>query len=249
MNGLKDKVVLVTGGGRDIGKACAERLAKEGAKVVVTYFGSASGAEQSVGAIKAAGGKAVALRADMTNAADAQAAVDKALSEFGRLDGLVHVAGGIIARKTLSEMDEAFFREVIDVNLTSLFNATKAAVPAMNEGGSIVTFASQAGRDGGGPGAVAYATSKGAVMTFTRGLSKELGPKIRVNAVCPGMISTAFHDTFTKPEVRERVAAATPLKREGQSAEVASLVAFLVSDEAAFITGASYDVNGGTFFS
>lgn len=249
MNGLKDKVVLVTGGGRDIGKACAERLAKEGAKVVVTYFGSASGAEQSVGAIKAAGGTAVALKADMTIAADAQAAVDKAVSEFGRLDGLVHVAGGIIARKTLSEMDEAFFREVIDVNLTSLFNATKAAAAAMREGGSIVTFASQAGRDGGGPGAVAYATSKGAVMTFTRGLSKELGPKIRVNAVCPGMISTAFHDTFTKPEVRERVAAATPLKREGQSAEVASLVAFLVSDEAAFITGASYDVNGGTFFS
>lgn len=185
----------------------------------------------------------------MTKPADAQAAVDKAVSEFGRLDGLVHVAGGIIARKTLSDMDEAFFREVIDVNLTSLFNASKAAASAMTDGGSIVTFASQAGRDGGGPGAVAYATAKGAVMTFSRGLAKELGPKIRVNSVCPGMISTTFHDTFTKPEVREKVAAATPLKREGQSAEVANLVAFLVSDEASFITGASYDVNGGTFFS
>jgi 3-oxoacyl-[acyl-carrier protein] reductase len=249
MNGLKNKVVLVTGGGRDIGRACAERLAREGAKVVVTYFGSASGAEQSISAITAAGGEALAIKADMTKAADAQAAVDKAVSEFGRLDGLVHVAGGIVARKTLAEMDEAFFREVMDVNLTSLFNATKAAAAAMGDGGSIVTFASQAGRDGGGGGAIAYATSKGAVMTFTRGLAKELGPKIRVNAVCPGMISTTFHDTFTKPEVREKVAAATPLKREGQSAEVASLVAFLVSDEAAFITGASYDVNGGTFFS
>jgi len=249
MNGLKDKVVLVTGGGRDIGKACAERLAQEGAKVVVTYFGSAAGAEQAISAITGAGGRAIAIKADMTKTADAQAAVDKAISEFGRLDALVHVAGGIIARKTLAEMDETFFREVIDVNLTSLFNATKAAAAAMGEGGAIVTFASQAGRDGGGPGAVAYATAKGAVMTFTRGLAKELGPKIRVNAVCPGMISTAFHDTFTKPEVREKVAAATPLKREGQSAEVANLVAFLVSDEAAFITGASYDVNGGTFFS
>ena len=249
MNGLKDKVVLVTGGGRDIGKACAERLAQEGAKVVVTYFGSALGAEQSVSAITAAGGRAVAIKADMTKSTDAQAAVDKAVSEFGRLDGLVHVAGGIIARKTLSDMDEAFFREVIDVNLTSLFNASKAAASAMTDGGSIVTFASQAGRDGGGPGAIAYATSKGAVMTFSRGLAKELGPKIRVNSVCPGMISTTFHDTFTKPEVREKVVAATPLKREGQSTEVASLVAFLVSDEASFITGASYDVNGGTFFS
>jgi 3-oxoacyl-[acyl-carrier protein] reductase len=249
MNGLKDKVVLVTGGGRDIGKACAERLAQEGAKVVLTYFGSAAGAEQSISAITATGGQAVAIKADMTKAEDAQAAVNKAVSEFGRLDGLVHVAGGIIARKTLSDMDETFFREVIDVNLTSLFNASKAAASAMKDGGSIVTFASQAGRDGGGPGAIAYATSKGAVMTFSRGLAKELGPKIRVNSVCPGMISTTFHDTFTKPEVREKVAAATPLKREGQSAEVASLVAFLVSDEASFITGASYDVNGGTYFS
>lgn len=249
MNGLKDKVVLVTGGGRDIGKACAQRLAQEGANVVITYFGSASGAEQNVSAITAAGGKVIAIRADMTKAADAQAAVDKAVSEYGRLDGLVHVAGGIVARKTLAEMDEAFFREVLDVNLTSLFNVTKAAAAAMGEGGSIVTFASQAGRDGGGPGALAYATSKGAVMTFTRGLAKELGPEIRVNSVCPGMISTTFHDTFTKPEVREKVATATPLKREGKSNEVANLVAFLISDESAFISGASYDINGGTLFS
>ncbi|EUB99127.1 3-oxoacyl-(acyl-carrier-protein) reductase [Rhizobium sp. CF080] len=249
MNGLNNKVILVTGGGRDIGKACADRLASEGAKVAITYFGSATGAEECQNAITAAGGKAIAIKADMTVAAEAQSAVEKTVAEFGRLDGLVHVAGGMIARKTLADMDEAFFRQVIDVNLTSLFNASKAAVAAMSDGGSIVTFASQAGRDGGGPGAVAYATSKGAVMTFTRGLAKELGPKIRVNSVCPGMISTTFHDTFTKPEVRERVAGATPLKREGKSEEVASLVAFLVSDEASFISGACYDVNGGTLFS
>ncbi|MCJ9669780.1 MULTISPECIES: SDR family NAD(P)-dependent oxidoreductase [unclassified Neorhizobium] len=249
MNGLKDKVILVTGGGRDIGRACAEWLAEEGARVVVTYFGSAAGAQASIAAISAAGGRGVAIKADMTKAADAQAAVDKALSDFGRLDGLVHVTGGIVARKTLADMDQAFFQEVIDLNLTSLFNATKAATAAMAGHGAIVTFASQAGRDGGGPGALAYATSKGAVMTYTRALAKELGPKIRVNSVCPGMISTTFHDMFTKPEVRERVAAATPLKREGSSQEVASLVAFLMSDDAAFITGACYDVNGGTVFS
>ena len=107
----------------------------------------------------------------------------------------------------------------------------------------------QAGRDGGGPGALAYATSKGAVMTFTRGLAKEVGPDIRVNAVCPGMISTTFHDTFTKPEVRERVAGATSLKREGSSEDVAGLVAFLASDDAAYVTGACYDINGGVLFS
>lgn len=249
MNGLKNKVFLITGGGRDIGRACAERLGREGASVVVTYLGSDAGAHDCVAAIAAAGGKAIAVKADLTLAADAQGAVGRTLSEYGRLDGLVHVVGGMVARKTLANMDATFFHEVMNLNFTSLFNAVKAVVPAMTEGGAIVTFASQAGRDGGGPGASVYAASKGAVMTYTRGLAKELGPKIRINSVCPGMIATTFHDTFTKPEVRERVAAATPIKREGQAGEVASLVAFLLSDEASFITGAAYDINGGTMFS
>ena len=119
----------------------------------------------------------------------------------------------------------------------------------MPEGGAIVNFASQAARDGGGPGASAYATSKGGVLTFTRGLAKELGPKnIRVNCVSPGMISTTFHDTFTKDEVRTKVAAGTPLRREGKAGEVGDLVVYLASDEASFITGASVEINGGTYF-
>ena len=107
-----------------------------------------------------------------------------------------------------------------------------------------------AARDGGGFGASAYSTGKGAVATFTRSMAKELGPKgIRVNAVNPGMIATTFHDTFTKPEVRTAVANGTPLRREGQASEVADLVAYLASNECSFITGANIDINGGTYFS
>ena len=127
---------------------------------------------------------------------------------------------------------------------------TKAVVPLMTEGAAIINIASQAGRDGGGPGASAYATSKGAVMTFTRAMAKELGPRnIRVNSLCPGMISTLFHDTFTKDVVRSNVAQATPLKREGGPDEVADVVAYLASSEASFLTGVNLDVNGGLLLS
>ena len=120
----------------------------------------------------------------------------------------------------------------------------------MGKGGTIINFASQAGRDGGGPGAFLYAASKGAVSTFTRGLAKELGPQgIRVNALNPGMIATKFHDDFTKDQVRVNVANATPLRREGTAAEVADLVAYLASDEASFLTGNNVDINGGLAFS
>jgi 3-oxoacyl-[acyl-carrier protein] reductase len=246
---MKGKVAIVAGGGRDIGSATAEELARQGAKVVLTYNASADQALAVVGRIQKEGGEAVAIQADLTKADDTEAVVKTAVESFGGLDILVHVAGGLMARKTLDQMDEEFWRCVMDVNLTSLFLVTKAAVPYMREGGSIVTFSSQAGRDGGGPGSLAYATSKGAVMTFTRGLAKELGPKIRVNAVCPGMINTTFHDTFTKPEVREKVAGGAPLKREGRAEEVAQLVAYLASDDASYVTGACFDINGGTFFS
>jgi 3-oxoacyl-[acyl-carrier protein] reductase len=166
------------------------------------------------------------------------------------IDILVNVVGGLVARKSLSEMDADFFESVMRLNITSTFLTCQAVVPHMGKGSAIVNFSSQAGRDGGGPGAMAYATSKGAVMTFTRGLAKELGPAgIRVNCVCPGMISTTFHDRFTKDEVRSNVAAGTPLRREGQAAEVAALAVFLASPSASFVTGASIDINGGMLFS
>jgi 3-oxoacyl-[acyl-carrier protein] reductase len=249
MQRFTNKTIVVAGAGRDIGRACAIRFAEEGANVVLTYNGAADGAAKAVAEIERLGRSAVAIKADLTNGAAAEAAIAAAEDKFGVIHGLVHVAGGMVARKTMTEMDELFWRQVLDLNLTSLFLTTKAVLPRMANGGAIVTFSSQAGRDGGGPGAIAYATSKGAVMTFTRGLAKEVGPRIRVNAVCPGMIATTFHDTFTKPEVRERVAGAALMKREGSSEDVAGLVAFLASDDAAYITGACYDINGGVLFS
>lgn len=248
---LKNKVAIVTGGARDIGRAVSLQLAADGAKVVLNYFGSEEKANETVNEIKANGGKAIAVKADMTKNNDVQRLIKSAQEAFGsEVHILVNVAGGLIARKTLQEMDEVFWDEVISINLKSVFLTVKNVAPLMPAGSAIINFSSQAARDGGGPGATAYATGKGAVTTFTRGLAKELGPKgIRVNAVCPGMIATTFHDTFTKPEVRTNVANATPLRRQGEAKEVADLVVYLASDASTFITGANIDINGGMYFS
>lgn len=247
---LDGKVAIVTGGGRDIGRACAMRLAAAGAAVAINYHSSAEGADSAVAEITDAGGRALAMQGDMTSQQDVAGLVDQTVAAFGgQIDILVHVTGGLVARKTLAEMDMAHWHRVMDLNTTSFFLAAKAVLPHMPNGGSIVGIASQAGRDGGGAGAVAYGASKGAVMTMTRGMAKELGPDIRVNSVCPGMIDTDFHNIFSKPEVRSHVAGITPLKREGTSEEVANLVTFLASDEASFITGANIDINGGLVFS
>ncbi|WP_146343831.1 SDR family NAD(P)-dependent oxidoreductase [Falsiphaeobacter marinintestinus] len=247
---LAGKVAIVTGGGRDIGRASALRLAAAGASVAINYHSSADGADSAVKEIVAAGGQALAMQGDMTSEADVAALVDATVKAFsGKIDVLVHVTGGLVARKPVPELDLEHWHKVMDLNATSFLLAVRATLPHMADGGSIVGLASQAGRDGGGPGAVAYAASKGAVMTMTRGLAKELGPKIRVNSICPGMIDTDFHNIFTKPEVRSNVANATPLKREGSSEDVANLVAYLASDEAAFMTGTNVDINGGVLFS
>lgn len=248
---LKGKVAIVTGGGRDIGRAVSIKLAAEGANVVINYAKNKDRAVETLQEIRENGGNAILVQGDMTKQAD----VDKLISETTKAYGdeihvLVNVAGGLVARKTLEEMDEQFFTDLLRLNLVSVFLVTKAVVPHMNAGASIINFASQAGRDGGGAGSMAYATSKGSVMTFTRCLAKELGPKnIRVNAVCPGMIATTFHDTFTKDEVRKNVAAITPLRREGHACEVANVVACLASAETSFVTGANIDINGGLIFS
>ena len=247
----QNKVAVVTGGVRDIGRAISLKLASEGAKVVVNYYGSHDLAQQTLNDIESAGGQAILYQGDMTSPADVEGLIAKTIEAFGAsIDILVNVAGGLVARKTINEMDLEFFNYVMQLNMNSTFLMTKAVVPYMSEGASIINFASQAGRDGGGPGASAYATSKGAVMTFTRSMAKELGPKgIRVNSLCCGMISTTFHDTFSKPEGRAATAGNTPLRREGAPDEVADTVSFLASSDAAFVSGINMDVNGGLVFS
>ncbi len=246
---LDGKVAIVTGGGRDIGRACAERLAEEGAAIAINYHASAEGGEAAVAAIEGAGGRAFAMQGDMTDPDAVAALVERAVAEFGGLDILVNNTGGLVARRKIADMSLDHWRTVMDLNLTSVFLLVNASLVHLREGGAIVNIASQAGRDGGGAGAAAYAAAKGAVMTLTRALAKEVGPGIRVNGVCPGMIDTDFHNVFTKTEVRRTVAGNTPLKREGQPEDVAALVAYLASGEAAFLTGTNIDINGGTLFS
>lgn len=251
MSDLSDKVALVTGAARDIGRATSLRLAELGASVVVNYRSNDAEAEETVSQITAKGGRAIAAKGDVLSATDIKRVVDLSLNAFGdKIDILVNVAGGLVARKTILEMDESHWDAVIDLNLKSVFLVTKAVLPHMPDGGAIVNFSSQAGRDGGGPGASAYAAAKAGVANYSRALAKELAPRrIRVNTVSPGMIATKFHDTFTKPEVRQKVASMTPLGREGTPEEVADLAAYLSSPRSSFINGETIEINGGIFFS
>ena len=234
---LSGRTALVTGANTGIGQAIAVAMARAGAHVI------AAGRSNCDETVALTGGETLAL-----DFSDPMVARDVFATR--PIDILVNNAGGMVARKTLAEMDEEFFNFVMQLNVTSAFLVTKATVPHMGEGSAIINLASLAGRDGGGGGAIAYATSKGAVMTMTRGLAKELGPRgIRVNALCPGMIATAFHDKFTPDAARENVANSTSLKRQGRAEEIGDAVAYLASDEASFINGANIDINGGLAFS
>lgn len=251
MGNLNGKVAVVTGGSRDIGRAISIGLAKEGAKVIVNYFHSLAAAEETVNAIEAFGGEAIAVQADVSDLNDIRKLKAETIKAFGdSVDILVNNAGGLFARKTLQEIDEAYYHLVMDVNFKGTVFVMQAFEPIMGKGGSIINLSSLAARNGGGGGSSIYASSKGAVSTFTRSMAKELGPRgIRVNALCPGLIATKFHDDFTKDEVREAVAASTPLEKEGTAEEVADLVVYLASDNSSFITGANFDINGGLGFS
>ena len=250
MLNLDGRVAIVTGGTRDIGRSCALKLAASNAKTVVNYCNNKSAGEEVVNEITKAGGTALLVGGDMTKKEDVDRLVAETVEAFGsQIDILVNNVGGLVERKTLPEADEDFLNHVMSLNFNSTFLVTQAVVPKMSNGGAIVNLASLAGRDGGGGGAFAYAASKGAVMTFTRSMAKELGPQgIRVNALNPGMIDTQFHDKFTPDAARRNVEATVPLRRQGHPDDCADTVLYLASDAAAYITGACVDINGGMAF-
>ncbi len=248
---FKGKVAIVAGGSRDLGRDVSVQLAKEGAKVVVNYFNKKEEADITKKLIEEVGGECIIVHGDMTKEADVKRLFAESEKAFGKkVHVLVNVVGGIVGRKTITKQDEDWYNLLMDINMKSCWLTTREAVARMEAGAAIVNFSSLAARDGGGPGASLYATSKGAVSVFTRAMGKELGPKgIRVNAVCPGTIATSFHDIFNTPENRERMKGVYPLRREGTCSDVTQLVLFLASDESSYITGTNIDINGGMFFS
>ena len=251
MNALKGKVAVVTGGSRDIGRAISMKLAAEGAKVCINYCHNEAKARETLEAVRSTGGEAILVKADVSRAEDVKRMFEEAAKAFGgRIDILVNNAGIIVGRKGIEEQDEEWYQKLMDLNFKSCWLCTRDVLSYMKNGGSIVNISSQAARDGGGPGSSIYACGKAAMLCHTRAMAKELGPRgIRVNAVCPGMINTYFHDTFTAPEGREALHRSAPLRREGEADEVAGLVAFLAGNAAPYVTGTGIDINGGCLFS
>jgi len=248
---LAGKNVLITAGAQGIGEAITKHFIDCGANVAIHYFSSVVVAENLVEYANKKGVKAIAIGGDLTKESDANALVNKTIEAFDRLDILVNNAGSLVARNMLNELDTEFWHKVMDINLTSMMFVSRAASPylAKNENSSIVNLASLAGRKGGHPGSLAYSTSKGAILTFTRALSAELGPQgIRVNAVAPGLIlGTAFHNTHTTKESADATTATIPICRAGNASDVARAVVYLASEYDGFITGATLDINGGVY--
>ena len=241
---------IVTGASTGIGRAIAIALARAGADVAIHYGSSRKEAEETARAVESHGRRAVLVQADFRDPTAAGKAVEAAVQALGApIDILVNNAGSLVGRSAVEEMDAELWQEVIALNLSSVFFATKAALPYLGDGARIVNVSSVAARHGGGPGAFAYAAAKGGVMTLTRGLAKELASRnIRVNAIAPGVIETPFHDKFSTPEQLETFRKGIPLGRLGTSEECAGAVLYLVSPLASYVTGQSIDINGGQWF-
>ncbi len=245
---LKGQVALITGASSGIGRATAEAMAREGARVALNYLKNRAGAEAAAEAIGKGGGEAIAIRADVTKSAEVEAMVKAVRERWRRIDILVNNAGDLIARRTLADMTEDYWDQVMALNVKSCFLCAKAVWEEMaaRGSGSILNMTSIAARNGGGPGAAAYAAAKAAVMTYTKGLAKELAPHgVRVNAIAPGVIRTPYHDRHSTPELFQKFVATIPLGRAGTSEEVADVLVFLASPAARYITGETVEVNGG----
>jgi 3-oxoacyl-[acyl-carrier protein] reductase len=244
MSRLRGRVALVTGSSRGIGRAIAQAFARDGAAVVLNAGRSIAEARAVAQAIGSAGGKAVAIQADVTKPAEARRLVAEAVRAFGRLDVLVNNAG-ISDRTPFAEIDEATWHRMMDVHVTGPFFAAQAAAEPMTAqgGGAIINIASMRGIEPG-TGAVHYNVSKAAVIMLTRCLARDLAPHIRVNAIAPGYTETAFHAERTIAD-RQAIASRIPLGRFAQPEEVAKAAVFLASEDAAYVTGDTLIVSGG----
>src|SRR6184192_4962038 len=243
INKLEGKIALITGGSRGIGAAIAKRLAADGANVAITYTKGAEAAASVVKEIERAGRKAIAIQADAADTGAVEAAVEKTVATFGRLDVLVNNAGTAIPKRfeetTLEELDR-----LIDVNVRGTLVATQAALKHMKSGGRIIMIGSSVGERVMVPGLVAYSATKGAVKIFTQALSREVANRnITVNNVQPGPIDTELNPAASEWAVPEK--AATALDRYGHVDEIAAMVAFVAGPESSYITGANLTVDGG----
>ena len=243
--GLKDKVVLVTGGSRGIGQACALAFAREGAQVVFSYAGNDAAATATVAEIEKLGGRAKALKFDVSDAAACQAAIDGIVKDLGRIDVLVNNAD-IAVDGLVMRVSEADFTRQLDVNLKGAFFLCKAVARPMMKarGGAIINLTSIVGESGNG-GQAAYAASKAGLIGLTKSVAKELASRnIRVNAVSPGFIETDM-TAGIQGELRGRMTESIPLGRLGRADEIADAVVWLASDRASYVTGEVVRVNGG----
>jgi 2-hydroxycyclohexanecarboxyl-CoA dehydrogenase len=241
MGRLDDKIAIVTGGGQGIGQAIAQKLAAEGAIVVVTDVDEANAAK-TADALPGA----VAIRTDVTDRQGVQAMVERVAGQFGGIDVLVNNAGWDKA-SSFVDSDPGDWDRVIAVNLYGVLHTCKAVLPIMaGQGrGAVVNLGSDAGRVGSSGEAV-YSAAKGGIIAFTKSLAREMArDQVRVNCVCPGPTDTALFASFAGPKLREALTRAIPFRRLGQPADVANVVAFLASDEASFLTGQTVSVSGG----
>lgn len=250
-NKLQHKNVLITAGAQGIGAAITKHFIDSGSNVAIHYHSSATSAEKLRKYAIEKGQKAIALKADLTKEEQVKAMVFQAVEGLGELHVLINNAGSLVARNSLEQMKTSFWNEVMEINLTSMMMVTREALPYLvkNQNSSIVNLSSLAGRKGGHAGSIAYASSKGAVLTFTRALSAEQGANgVRVNAVAPGLIlGTLFHDTHTTKASAQKTIKEIPINRAGNPDDVARAVVYLASEYDGFITGATLDINGGVY--
>lgn len=245
---FEGQVVLITGASSGIGRTTAEAFARAGASVAVNYLKNEKGAEEAAQAVRKLGREAITVKADVTSGSDVKSLMETTLKKLGRIDILVNNAGDLLARRNLPEITEEYWDQIMALNVKSVFLCSQAIWKHMAErkSGVIVNVSSIAGRNGGGPGASVYAAAKGAMITYTKGLAKELVPHgIRVNGINPGVIATPYHERYSPPELFKKYVSTIPIGKAGTSEEVADVIVFLASPAARYIIGETVEVNGG----